>query len=484
MITTLYILFITTLNSFQIENKLNLQFERAYQWHSTDFRTIDSTPTCCFNISDGVSLSNGVLLNYKIKVYDKLYVGSGLSFKRYNGKVNSFLNEEISIEGVNYLGKFEYAVENQFDLLNFDLTVDYNVFNNMYLGINIGINRLVNFKYYQYEKLVNPSNKGYFLQEDGRRTRLNNEYKGELNQQSINFNLGLNVSYELPLNKKQTLNLLPIIGYNFFIGELISDTDWSFKSLNLSMGLNYYFHKDTSDKKYDKNIDKTILIAPVIISKGKEVFRNELEYKIVNYKIEIIDFELTEKIKKVEFTKKTPNDDILRLFYKYGKFNNIQKLELETTYEGIQSQRNLDLSSDKIDFKIDNLLDYYDDKITYNLKLTDKQKVYSKGNYTIEEKTYYSNSISIKLNKIDDMTYNIKLMKWKGETEQNRIYSLIKENIEDLDKIKSIQSNSEYGLKLIQELDNPKILYNDNEELIKKLKSFLGNDYYIILNEN
>lgn len=477
-------MFASFLNSFQIDNKLNLQFERGYQSHTSDFRTIDSTPTCCFNINNGTSLSNGLLLNYRFKVFKKLYLGIGFDYRRLKGKMNSFLEEEISIEGINYLGRFEYAVEHKTDMLFLNLGIDYNVYKDLYFGFNFGTNSIINLNYYQYEKLISPSDRGYFLQEDGVRTRRNNEFRGDIKTSALNYNIEAKVFYELPINKKKTLNITPTIGYNLFIGELIENTNWSFNSVNLTMGINYYFHKDTSNYEVDKNIDKTLLIAPVIITKGREVFRNELEYEVINYNVEIIDIGLTEKIKKIEIKKKTPLDDTLRLFYKFGKFNNIQNLELEINYDKSQTTRNLDLLSDKIDFKIDDLLDYYEDKVTYNLKLIDKQKVYSKGNYTFEEKVYYSNNIVINQKKSFDKNYNIKLIKWRGETEKNRIFELIKSNVNDINKIESIQSNSEYGLKLIQESDNPRISYNDNDELVKVLKSFIGIDYYIILNEN
>ena len=66
------------------------------EFHFTDFRTIDSIPTCCFNISSGLSTSNNIALNYKIKVFDDFNLGIALGYSMQNGKVNSFKNEYMN----------------------------------------------------------------------------------------------------------------------------------------------------------------------------------------------------------------------------------------------------------------------------------------------------------------------------------------------------------------------------------------------------
>src|SRR5690606_22052132 len=123
-------------------------------------------------------------------------------------------NEAISINGEEYDGKFEYAVEHESNLLNYQLLLEYNVIDKLYVNLNFCLSQLSKFDFYQYEKLVEPSNIGYFPQADSSKSRLNNEYNGVKENVSQMFLIGASLSYEFPLNKKETLNLTPSISYN------------------------------------------------------------------------------------------------------------------------------------------------------------------------------------------------------------------------------------------------------------------------------
>jgi len=479
-----YILSLSFSNSFEIENKLNLGIDRSYQWHSSDFRTIDSTPTCCFNIEEGLSNSLGFYLNYKVKVYKDLNIGLGFGIMNLKGKVNAFKDEAISIDGVDFDGRFEYAVEQESTLLNYSILFDYKIIKDLYFNINFAFSNLSNMKYYQYEKLVKPDDRGYFTKDNGTKSRLNNEFRGNKSGQSINYLLGASVFYELPLNEKQTLNLVPSIGYSAYFGELIENTKWSFTNLNLSIGVNYYFHKDTATISDELNIDKTLLLAPVILSKGKEVLRNELSYSTYEVELELIEIGLTAKNKKAIFKKEIAVDDSLRLYYKFGKFNEIQYLELVSEENDKKESTQLPLNRDRIEFLLSDLVNKHQDKVSFNLRIKDKQRVYTKNAFSYVDNFYYSQPITLKFKEVGKSELKVTLIKWNGSLDNDALFETIKSKLNTIENIKAIYSNNEIGLKYLQFLDNAIITYNPDELIPNILKDYIHQSSYIIINEN
>jgi len=484
LILLIFILSVSSLHSFEFENKLNIGLDRSYQWHSSDFRSIDSIPTCCFNIEEGLSNSLAFYLNYKVKVFDNLSVGLGFNYMNMNGKVNSFKNEAISIDGVDYDGKFEYAVEQNSTLMNYSIIFDYKVYKELYFNLNFAISNLNNMEYYQYEKLVNPSNRGYFIQTDSSKSRLNNEFRGDIGGSSINYLIGASLIYEFPLNEKGSINLTPSLGYSVYLGELVENTDWSFSNLNLGLGINYYFHKDTIKATNELNIDKTLLLAPIVLSKGKEVLRNELEYSTYDVELDLITIGLTAKDKRVNFRRKIGVDDSLRLYYKFGKFNEIINLELISQENEDKESKNLALNKERIDFLVNDLINKFQEKVSFNLRIKDKQRIYSKNAYSYVDKFYYSEPISIKFNEIDKKELKLTLINWKGSLDEGALFETIKSKLISKENIKSVYSNSELGLKTLQYLDNARINYNPDEVIPKVLNELIKESNYIIINEN
>lgn len=484
MLLFFYILSLSFSNSFEIENKLNLGIDRSYQWHSSDFRTIDSIPTCCFNIEEGLSNSLGFYLNYKVKVYKDLNIGLGIGLINMKGKVNAFKDEAISIDGEDFDGRFEYAIEQESTLLNYSILFDYKLYKDLYFNLNFAFSNLSNMKYYQYEKLVKPDDRGYFTKEDGSKSRLNNEFRGNKSGKSINYMIGAALYYELALNEKKTINLVPSIGYSTYIGELIENTKWSFTNLNLGLGLNYYFHKDTTTFSKELNIDKTLLLAPVILSKGKEVLRNELSYSTYEVELDLIEIGLTAKNKKALYKKEIAVDDSLRLYYKFGKFNEIQYLELISEENDIKESIQLALNKDKIDFSLTDLINKHQDDVSYNLRLKDKQRVYTKNAFSYVDNFYYSQPITLKFKEVGKSSLKLTLVKWNGSLDNENLYETIKSKLNTINNVKAIYSNNDIGLKYLRFLDNAKIPYNPDDLIPKVLNDYIYQSSYIIINEN
>ena len=193
---------------------------------------------------------------------------------------------------------------------------------------------------------------------------------------------------------------------------------------------------------------------------------------------------LTSKSKNLVYIKKISKEDTLRLYYKVGKFTNIQSLELFINENKISENIDLNLDKDYIDIAIIEILQKYDKQISMNLKLIDKQRVYQKNSYSYIEKVYFSDLVTLKIKENSNKNYRFKIFKISSNTGGDRILNMLKDEINDITKIKTIYSNSDACLELLRELDNPRISYNPDNLIPNLLQNFIKNQDYIIIDEN
>lgn len=401
-----------------------------------------------------------------------------------NGKVNSYLEQPISLDGELYNGKFEYAVEHNTNILNYFIDIDYKILDRLYFNSRIGLSTISSFDYYQYEKLVRPNDIGYFIKEDGKKSRLNNEYKGSLEIDNVNPILSLGFYYEMPMNKKKNLNLIPSIDYNFQFGEMVPSTSWNFNGLKLGLGINYYFHKDSATVIDEVNIDRTLLLAPTFVNNNAEKLKNIIEYTNYNFDINVVDIGLAPKEKFIKYNKILCLDDTLRFYYKFDKFSNVKEISLNISDKEHFKNYVLKQNENKIDFSLADLTNIFSTKMVANLKLTDKQRVYVKNAYSIVEKDYYSNSVILNFEEKKNVNGKITLFRWKGALDKEDRIEMLLSFLDNKENIKYVFSNSEVGFELVRELNNINITYNPKDDMLRALIELIDSGYYIVVYEN
>jgi len=198
----------------------------------------------------------------------------------------------------------------------------------------------------------------------------------------------------------------------------------------------------------------------------------------------LITIGLTAKDKRVNFRRKIGVDDSLRLYYKFGKINEIINVELISQENEDKESKNLALNKERIDFLVNDMINKFQEKVSFNLRIKEKQRIYSKNTYSYVDKFYYSEPISIKFNEIDKKELKLTLINWKGSLDEVALFETIKSKLISKENIKSVYSNSELGLKTLQYLDNARINYNPDEVIPKVLNELIKESNYIIINEN
>ncbi len=208
-------------------------------FHSADFSELPNVPNCCPNFgntngggfllggfyeipfSEGIRLSLRGNLNY----INAVFKATEPSTVNIGGKPTDALIEHQLNNGI-----FQFAVEPVF---KYYITPAFNAI----AGVNLGIG--LAGSYDQKEILTKPT-AGTF--ENSLRTR--NEKNGSIEKLSfIVPSLVVGASYELPLQKDNSLKLVPELVYSLGFTNLVSGTDWSVSTIRLAVAVEYDLYR-------------------------------------------------------------------------------------------------------------------------------------------------------------------------------------------------------------------------------------------------
>jgi outer membrane protein OmpA-like peptidoglycan-associated protein len=251
-------------NKYGVYGGINLNL------HQANLRNLPGIPNCCPRYEKGTGLGFNLGILYERSISNRIRIGARLGVQTFNGTLTAEDTTTLNAPDCTVSGIFEHRVESSFLNFGFEPMLMYNVFKNFHfsLGARFGQNLTKNFS--QVETIVKPDGVGTFLDDDGNDTglRTRNDTSGYL-PDAIGFQYGLvtGLSYELPLNPKNTLRLVPELFYYHTFTELVENTDWSLSSIRASIAIKY---------------------APIVeINKGK-IFSQESKIDTIRVETEII----------------------------------------------------------------------------------------------------------------------------------------------------------------------------------------------------
>lgn len=209
----------------------------SMNFHSTDFRNLPGVPSCCpkFSFGQGAGYYFGGLIDIPFN-YEML-VSTRISFNHINGKLRTYEETPILLDGKESIGEFEHFVDANFSQIGIEPLFMYKPIDNFYAmgGFSVGI--LTQADYYQIEKITKPTDRGTFV--DGRSYR--NQNQGSILDYAniVQFGIKVGAGYRLPFNKKQTLFAFPEIFYTFYPTNLIQERGWKVHQLSVGIGVKY-----------------------------------------------------------------------------------------------------------------------------------------------------------------------------------------------------------------------------------------------------
>ncbi|MCX7737116.1 MAG: OmpA family protein [Candidatus Kapabacteria bacterium] len=224
------------IDSVSIKPKYGLFLSFGPNFYNADFRNLPGVPNCCpkFSSGSGFGYSFGVL--YDFYIVENQYIGLRAEFSKYDGILKTTETTNGIIDGKSAEVSFEHLIDAKISSLGLNGFYSNTFYKSLsgHFGLRIGFPLSGTYK--QKEEIVKPADKGTFL--DG--TRVRNENSGnipELNGLQLSLNLGF--SYELPLNRKKWLFLVPEVFYGYNFTNIVKEVDWNLHYLRFGAAIKY-----------------------------------------------------------------------------------------------------------------------------------------------------------------------------------------------------------------------------------------------------
>lgn len=236
--------------------------------HSADFAGLPDIPTCgpAYSGASGFSGSLGLDFMYDIESMP-LFFHSRIDIKGIPGNFSQ--TEEILIDDPNANPSFQtatlgYALETSFYSLGLSLLANYTIDDRIFVGGGLRFGFLMSPTFEQREQLLSPSN-AFFIPQN---TRTRNEYSGIIPGFSgFETSLVLNAGYSFPMNKTNTMQLIPQLGYELPLLNVLNTSD-SWKVHTLRFGLTIGFSYTTEDDvPIEIELNKPTNILQIAITK-------------------------------------------------------------------------------------------------------------------------------------------------------------------------------------------------------------------------
>ena len=236
--------------------------------HSADFAGLPEIPSCgpSYSGAGGFSGSLGLDFMYDFESMPITFY-SRLDFKGIPGTFSQ--TEEILIDDPNSTPSFQtatlgYNLETSFYSLGLTLLSNYNIDEHIFVGGGLRIGFLMSPTFEQNEKLLSPSN-AFFIPQN---TRTRNEYSGIIPGVSgFETSLVLNAGYSFPLNKTNTMQLIPQFGYELPLLNVLSSTEsWTVHTLRFGLTVGFSYTSD-DDVPIEMELNTPANIPQIAITK-------------------------------------------------------------------------------------------------------------------------------------------------------------------------------------------------------------------------
>jgi outer membrane protein OmpA-like peptidoglycan-associated protein len=252
-----------------------------YNSHVASFSELPGVPNCCplFEEGDGGGYSIG--LTYDLPMPWDLWAGLRVGYTTLGAELTETENDFVRIGDEVVTGQFEHLIDASFAGISFEPYISYNAIYGLYVNVGGHINFLLAKTYEQQETIAQPSDRGVFV-DTGTRTR--NQSSGDLQQtESIYAAIWGGANYELPLNKNNTLLLVPAADYAIGMTDFIKTKEWKASYFRMSLGIKYSPLPSEPEIEYKEKIDidtveiesQDIKIAEYI--KGREIISKDRE---------------------------------------------------------------------------------------------------------------------------------------------------------------------------------------------------------------
>ncbi len=214
---------------FGIFGGYNLNF------HASDFKKLDNVPNCCptFTSGDGTGIAIGALVDYPVDY--KWHINGRVSYSVYNGLLSKVEETTVLVDGVSRQGEFEHTLDIGLSTLGFELGAGYRIIDYLFGHASVRAGFPMTKTYDQKEEIVNPSDRGTFLDS----TRVRNVFSGDLENAAMQLAFNVGISYELPMNRRRSFLIAPEVFYSYWFTPVVSGKTWGVHTIRAGLSLKY-----------------------------------------------------------------------------------------------------------------------------------------------------------------------------------------------------------------------------------------------------
>jgi outer membrane protein OmpA-like peptidoglycan-associated protein len=196
-----------------------------------------------FGYNFGLFYSFPILDNLEVSIRG-VYASKGANLSVVQDyKVSSGLDKIVGVKGEAIDGQFESFIETNIFTAGLEPILQYKASDQFRIGAGIRLAYMISGDFRQYEEIVSPSYGLLVDPETGQKGRRLERGSDDLtNVEEIGkFDLGLvlQTSYDMPLNKDNTLFLVPEVRYTLGLISLHPDETWTLNQLAGGIGLRY-----------------------------------------------------------------------------------------------------------------------------------------------------------------------------------------------------------------------------------------------------
>jgi outer membrane protein OmpA-like peptidoglycan-associated protein len=240
--------------------------------NKADFRSFPGVPSCCPLYQDGSGSGFTAGLLYELPLADQFRLALRAGYSSRSGTMKR--TENTTVAG-NIPGIFEHQVDASISDIGIEPLLQYNPFASLWLNLGGRMAFVSTKNFSQKETIVSPAN-GIFPSGSSRRNVVSDQEIPD--GSSLYAAVVGGISYDLPLNVKNTLILAPEVLYSLGITPVVSGLTWSSNSLRVGIALKYSpLPSKEPVQRFDKKqiidtVRKESVIAVSSVVQGKELF--------------------------------------------------------------------------------------------------------------------------------------------------------------------------------------------------------------------
>ncbi len=247
------------------QEKLNTRYgiygHYQINMHSPDFNSLPDYPTCCPIFDEGSGSGIAIGLLYEMPIAKRLLLGFRAGYSSLNGELTKTEKTMMFAYGEIIEGEFEHSIDATIDNIGLEAYLSYGLTKQLFISGGLRAGFKMTMEADGAEKISNPFEGGTFMDEDGNdtRSRVRNEWSSEIDGASSIHLFGFaGLSYELPLNKRNTFILAPELRYYLGLNNLMEDVDWKVNTLNIGLALKYSPSKSKHAAPGESRLDADI----------------------------------------------------------------------------------------------------------------------------------------------------------------------------------------------------------------------------------